>query len=130
VCRQLCKQDSDGSQLSDVIKDLADENSLSVRLSEKTATENYYVGRIRYGTVKGKLTCQNIYLEVDSKLSNQVEVIRLDLSLFKIDNDERKFSLFPGQIVVIKGQKPNGNILHVSEFVELRNILPSRFSIE
>lgn len=79
--------------------DLAD-----LRLS--SGTPSWYLGRIR--SDEGRLSQKSTYLEGDVDVSGG-HVIALDLSIAE------EYRLFPGQVVIIKGQNELGQCLRVSE---------------
>lgn len=109
-------------ELRNIITDLADEETLMTRLTEKTATETYYAGRIRYeGTKGGGLNAKNVFLE-SSMAFNEGDIVPLDLSLFRdkpAHESALPMAIFPGAIVLFKGQNPTGSLITVSRFIDL-----------
>ena len=128
-CRQLSENLNTDQELRDIVTDLAEEETLMTRFTLKTAVDTYYIGRIRYGYVNKRLSSRNIYLE-SSNSYNFGDVVPLDLSLFTSDNANEHFtiSLFPGKIVLVKAQNPEGNFMYVTRFIDLSNILKANFS--
>lgn len=113
----------DDEELAYLINDLENEDSMMVKFNVKTAVENYYFGRIRFEGVNKKLSLKNVYLESSVTLG-QIIVIPLDLTNML---DKKEFSLFPGQIVVVKAKNLTGNYLHVTAILYLNQLLPSVF---
>lgn len=131
-CRDLCEseqsrpgestKDAEVEELGNIINDLADEETLMTRLSEKTSIETYYVGRIRYdGTKGGGLNAKAVCLE-SSTAFNKGDIVPLDLSLFReqpAHTSALPMAIFPGAIVLLKGQNPSGSLITVSRFIDL-----------
>ncbi|KAF7488562.1 DNA polymerase alpha subunit B [Sarcoptes scabiei] len=127
-----CEGNTDSDSLK-VIKDLAhDDCWISTSYHRKTAVETYYVGRIRFRMANHKSNSQTIYLEAPSSVDKE-GIIPLDLSQFKNQSknqDFEEFSLFPGKIVVLKGQNFSGNHLVVSKFINFNRFLRPLFPLQ
>lgn len=128
ICRDSMDQNFEDADLLALVKELADEESLHVRFNVKTAVDTFYVGRIRYGTSGGRLSNRNIYLEASFSLGHS-DVMPLDFSLFALDHNDQKhnYSIFPGQMVLIKAQNPNGTFLRVSKVMDISSLVMLKF---
>lgn len=127
--------DEEEKELRLIINDLAEEETLMGRLTEKTAVETYYVGRIRYGLAKvgGQLDRRQVSLEASCAYTKGDIVVPLDLSVLLTQSSQGEssdpdqpvssppppMSLFPGAIVLLKGQNPTGAAITVSRFIDL-----------
>ena len=132
--KNFCQEDNSESDtdLISLIKDIADEDSLTTRFKTKTVVETLYAGRIRYGTTNGRLNPQIIQLEGPFSL-NRGEIISLDLSLLKNslnENGEFNYSLFPGKIVILKGQNFTGNYISVTKFIDYSKFIMPDFPLK
>lgn len=131
--KNFCQEnDTDSNADQSLIKDIADEDSLTTRMKTKTVVETLYAGRIRYGMTNGQLNPQIIQLEGPFSL-NRGEIIPLDLSLFKNspnENGELDFSLFPGKIVILKGQNFTGNYISVTKFIDYAKFIVPDFPLK
>lgn len=137
-CRDLSETVIEDEEFRNIVIELADESTLSSKLSEKNAMDNYFIGRIRFSYTNKKLNSRNVYLESSGFYSEVVEVVPLDFSLFKdqqqpsLEEKQPKqlpmVSLFPGQIVLIKAENPLGTSLRVTRFIELSDIFQPNFS--
>ncbi|KAH9406079.1 DNA polymerase alpha subunit B [Tyrophagus putrescentiae] len=101
--------DEEEKELRLIINDLAEEETLMGRLTEKTAVETYYVGRIRYGLAKVGGTA-------GPPPASQGESSDPDQP---VSSPPPPMSLFPGAIVLLKGQNPTGAAITVSRFIDL-----------
>ncbi|KAI2801102.1 hypothetical protein RDWZM_009608 [Blomia tropicalis] len=121
---------TENDTVMNILHDLFDDEAFIKQLTLKTSVETYYLGRIRYGydSKSGSNNRNIIQLESNTRYSNG-EVVPLDLSLYNKNknDDEHHMSLFPGQIVIVKGDNPNGKFIRVTEFMELDRIFSPKF---
>ncbi|OTF83464.1 DNA polymerase alpha subunit B-like protein, partial [Euroglyphus maynei] len=132
--KNFCQENDSVSNadLISLMKEIADEDSLTTQLKTKTVVETLYAGRIRYGMTNGRLNSQIIQLEGSFSL-NRGDVIPLDLSFFKNssnETDEFNYSLFPGKIVILKGQNFTGNYISVTKFIDYAKFITPDFPLK
>jgi len=77
-------------------------------LNQMNQSITFYIGRVIEGyEKKTKIDLKDVFLE--NFLENRSIIVKLDLSQLS------EFSLFPGQVVVLKGSNPTGNEIIVFE---------------
>lgn len=128
TCQEISNTLSDDSELTQTIKDIAEPDSLNNSLKEKTAVETYYCGRIQYENYN-KLNNRKIYLE--APFFHRGERVPLDFT--ELNNSDqnvnKNYSIFPGKIVLLKGQNFFGNQISIKNFINYNHILKPNFPL-